>query len=68
MEYHLHAGNTETGGDEDTMEKQIDCIKSIRKRIFHVKAPSNDRFMKDCYSEALQMHNNDCCSRGIFPV
>jgi hypothetical protein len=57
MEYHLHADNTETGGDEDAIEKKIDFIKSMQ--ILHVKAPSNDRFMNDCYIEALQMHNND---------
>jgi hypothetical protein len=57
MEYCSHADNTETGGDEDTIKKQIDFIKLVQ--IFHVKALSNhDGYMKDCCSEALQLHNN----------
>jgi hypothetical protein len=52
----LHADNTETGGDEDKIRKQIDYSKS--RWIFQYKVLSIDRYMKDCHSEALQMHNN----------
>jgi hypothetical protein len=52
----LHADNTETGGDEDKIRKQIDYSKS--RRIFQFKVLSIDRYMKDCHSEALQMHDN----------
>jgi hypothetical protein len=57
IEYHSCADNAETGGrDEDAINKK-DGSHQANADNSH-QSFSNGRYMTECYSGALQMHNN----------